>query len=238
MAAIVMMVFALGVLLCLASCAGKTYQVDYGGQKDFYQGAKDSYRGGQNVTLYYTFIATDTDYSFYLDGEYLSVGYDDSKGFIIQFTMPDHAVTLECRAKESMTYVPEPEEETEDTMLLSCYREHVDGVEYHELVISTTNNPEEVRLDVYIKAEGMEETRETFYIAFFLAEDFLQLIEESGFSEWNDLEDAVSMDGSRKGCRFWGSDGLIEVSTEHMPEDGEEKLDTLFELVARYTNGG
>ena len=67
-AAIIMIIIALGASFCLVGCAGKTYRVDYCGDKDFYKGAKNSYRAGQEVPLYYTMIATDTDYSFYLDG--------------------------------------------------------------------------------------------------------------------------------------------------------------------------
>ena len=88
-------------------CFGTRYKVDYNGQKDCYQGAKESYRAGQKVVLYYDLIATDTDYSFYLDGEPLNYGYDHEKGFEITFVMPEHDVKLECRSKNSMVYEPE-----------------------------------------------------------------------------------------------------------------------------------
>ena len=61
-------------------CSGEKYRVDYDGHKDFFEGAKDSYRAGEHVRIYYTIIATDTDYSFYLDGESLSPDYSDRKG--------------------------------------------------------------------------------------------------------------------------------------------------------------
>lgn len=111
MAAVIVIVLALGVLLCVTGCSGKTYRVDYDGQKDFYEGAKDSYRAGKEVTLYYSLIATDTDYSFYIDGESINYEYDDRKGFVIRFKMPDHDVKLECRSVNSMIYVPESGEE-------------------------------------------------------------------------------------------------------------------------------
>ena len=234
--AIIMIIMALGASFCLVGCAGKTYRVDYCGDKDSYKGAKNSYRAGQEVTLYYTMIATDTDYSFYLDGESIKYDYDDEKGIIIRFTMPDHDVKLEHRAVNSMIHVPAQWEGEPDVMLLDCYRATVAtvGGGYHELVITTTDDPEEVQLDEYIKEEGEEETCRSCYIQFSVAQEFLCFVDDYGLAEWNDMENGISIDGARMVCKFWDGEGHIRVSTDHMPEDGEETLDTLFELVKSY----
>ena len=47
------------------------YEVDYCGQKDLFKKAEDEYEAGEKVKLYYDVIATDTDYTFYLDDEIL-----------------------------------------------------------------------------------------------------------------------------------------------------------------------
>ena len=86
----------------MTGCGKEKYRVDYDGMKEFYGKAKDSYPAGAKVTVYYDLIATDTDYSFYLDGEYLQTEYDEKKGFVITFTMPAHDVKLECRTVNSM----------------------------------------------------------------------------------------------------------------------------------------
>ena len=78
------------------------YEVDYLGCKDDFKKAKDSYEEGKKVTLYYDIIATDTDYTFYLDDEVLDVDYSDSKGYIITFIMPDHDVTLRVESRNTM----------------------------------------------------------------------------------------------------------------------------------------
>jgi len=122
MAAVILLILALGAAFCLMGCAGETYRVDYDGVKELYEGAKDSYRAGQEVTLYFTMIATDTDYFFYLDGEPIDFDYDDKKGFIIRFTMPNHDVKLECRSVNSMVYIPPQWEGEADVMLIDCYR--------------------------------------------------------------------------------------------------------------------
>ena len=86
-----------------AGCTAKKYKVDYCGQETCYSNAKDRYKAGSKVTLYYELIATDTDYTFTLDGEPVNYSYNTEKGFVIEFTMPDHDVVLECTTKNSMT---------------------------------------------------------------------------------------------------------------------------------------
>ena len=78
------------------------YSVDYCGAKYCYSNAKDSYKTGTKVTLYYELILTDTDYSFTLDGEPVQWTYNEKKGYVIEFTMPEHDVKLECHTKSSM----------------------------------------------------------------------------------------------------------------------------------------
>ena len=234
MTAIILVLLALMIALCFMGCAkGNRYRVDYDGVKDLYEGAKDSYRAGQEVTLYFTMIATDTDYSFCLDGEPIDFDYDDKKGFIIRFTMPNHDVKLECNSENSMVYVPMWDGEA-DVMLIDCYWETaatVGGDGHHELVVTTTEDPKQVRLDEYIKEEGGEETCTTFYIPYQVADECLWIIEAYDLAEWNDMEDAVSLDGAKKVCKFWDGETHIRVSTEHMPEDGEKTLDLLFEML-------
>lgn len=96
-------ILALLLLLLLTGCAGGgKYQVDYCGGKAAYTNAKDAYRAGAAVKLYYDLIATDTDYRFLLDGESIPFSYDEKKGYVIEFTMPAHDVKLECETVNSM----------------------------------------------------------------------------------------------------------------------------------------
>ena len=87
-------------------CGAKKYRVDYDGHKDWFSGAKDEYRAGEKVTFYYYLVATDTDYSFYVDGERINALYDDDHGFKISFTMPDHDVKVTVKSVNSMIYDP------------------------------------------------------------------------------------------------------------------------------------
>lgn len=85
---------------------GKKYKVDYCGKKMNYKNAKDKYRAGEKVTLYFSMIATDTNYSFWLDGTELQRDYDSQKGFILSFIMPEHDVVLHCSIKNTMLWEP------------------------------------------------------------------------------------------------------------------------------------
>ncbi len=79
----------------------KRYHLDYDGQKDFYQGAQDTYPAGATVRLHFDFIATDTDYSFYLDDEPLRPSWKEEK-FTFIFKMPDHDAKIHYKAVNTM----------------------------------------------------------------------------------------------------------------------------------------
>lgn len=77
------------------------YNLDYCGQKAGYSNAEDTYKAGESVILFYEIIATDTDYTFLLNGEPLTYEYNSEKGFEISFIMPDQDSTLECVSTNS-----------------------------------------------------------------------------------------------------------------------------------------
>ena len=113
---ILSIILTCGIIFTLTACTTKTnkdkdnnyYLVDYCGQKGCYTNAKDKYKAGSKVTLYYDLIATDTDYKFTLDGESVNWTSNEKGLFTIEFIMPDHDVKLECHTKNSMEpYIPE-----------------------------------------------------------------------------------------------------------------------------------
>ena len=84
----------------------KKYHVDYDGSKSSYKHAKDSYRAGKTVKVCFPHIATDTDYSFYLEGADLQQSYVEGKGIELSFVMPAHDVKLICKSRNSMEFDP------------------------------------------------------------------------------------------------------------------------------------
>ena len=90
-----------------------TYRIDFSGQRAFYcadkgEGKdyvlpKEEYREGEEVVLYYTMVATDTVYTFLLDGEPVNPEGMTEMGYVIRFIMPAHDVKLECHHRNIMT---------------------------------------------------------------------------------------------------------------------------------------
>ena len=100
--------FGVIIVFGFSGCFGTKYKVDYCGSKESFRGAKDAYRVGQEVTLRYEHIATDTDYTFYVDEKRVNPDYSEKNGFTIAFTMPAHDITVRVEARNTM--LPEPNE--------------------------------------------------------------------------------------------------------------------------------
>lgn len=105
-----MVAFCIGGILMfgLSACFGAKYSVDYCGDKGSFRGAKDAYKAGQEVILNYPFVATDTNYTFYVDGQRVNPDYSEKDGFTIAFTMPAHDIRVQVEEKNTM--LPEPDE--------------------------------------------------------------------------------------------------------------------------------
>ena len=127
----------------MTGCAREKYSMDYGGQKSSFRGAKDVYRAGQKVRLYYDQVGTDTDYTFFLDGENLNCLYSARKGYIIRFEMPPHDATLGCVAHSSMVRSGFAEETSEPETVTSETRsaETSSATQAAETAVPTTAAP-------------------------------------------------------------------------------------------------
>ena len=81
------------------------YKVHYNKNKSCFSNAKDSYRAGEQVMLIYPFIATDTDYSFSVDGADYKLNYTD-RGYELSFVMPDHGELISMKETITLSYAP------------------------------------------------------------------------------------------------------------------------------------
>ena len=107
-AAAVIVTAVIIIAIFITGCGKRSYKVDYCGAKDFYANAKDTYKSGEEVELIFDLVATDTDYTFYLDGKSEDLDVQGTgNGFLIRFTMPDHDVKLSYSEKNSMEYLPD-----------------------------------------------------------------------------------------------------------------------------------
>ncbi len=65
---------------------------------------RTEYAAGENVTVRYDIIATDTDYHFYSDDVEFEQNFDG--GYVFTFVMPEHDVVLNVESHNSMEYDP------------------------------------------------------------------------------------------------------------------------------------
>ena len=228
----------------LFGCGEKKYKVDFGGQQSAYDNAKKSYRAGEQVELHFKYIATDTDYHFYLDGEELNYSYDDQHGFVIRFIMPDHDVRLSYKTVNSMVWmdptVPDAEEITEadePQMLVDYYTAvvaTVGGDHSLERVLYAFSD-EQAKLVVYTKADGEEEESESYLVPIEAVRKCYEIIRENELGQWNDRYDGPAMTGAVTVVKFREDDGsYVRVSTDAMPDDGEAIMDSIGSVMAGY----
>ena len=101
-----LMILGVSVMFTLFGCGKPKYKLHFEGYG--FQSSKTEYAAGDQVTVYYDLIATDTDYRFWLDDENVKLkqDYDDRHGYVFTFTMPDHELTLHVSSHNSMEYIP------------------------------------------------------------------------------------------------------------------------------------
>lgn len=210
------------------------YKVDYCGQKDSYPNAEDAYPAGEQVELYFPFIATDTDYSFTLDDGPVKWDYEDDKGFVIRFTMPEHDVTLKCTHKNSMVY--EPPTEQRDVLLLDSYRSITgtsDDGGYDEISLYSFDDSQ-VMLHVYHQEGDAEETEVKYLVPYEVVDRCYEIIKQHKLREWKTLKDPVSLDGTKLVLKFKDDDLYVRVTSDKMPKDGEKAFSEIEALLKSY----
>ena len=101
-----LMILGVSVMFTLFGCGKQKYKLHFEGYG--FQSSKTEYAAGEQVTVYYDLIATDTDYRFWLDDESVKLkqDYDDKHGYVFTFLMPDHEITLHVSSHNSMEYIP------------------------------------------------------------------------------------------------------------------------------------
>ena len=117
--------------------------------------------------------------------------------------------------------------EESGVMLLDCF-ETVRGAEedrgYEELVLYTTDDPSVLLLERYAADADGEQTLTKYHVSCHAAELCYTIMENYDMRHWEEMDDTVSLDGVLKSCKFYDNGTYVRVSTEQMPEDGENAL--------------
>lgn len=216
--------------LVLASCSAGRYRVNC--TEHAFNNVKRSYAEGAEVKIYFPYVATDTDYRFYIDGEPIRHEYSDEKGFIISFTMPAHDVELTYTSSNSMTMQFHSDGIEPDTVLFS-YCEKVfsaDGTSIYEVVVKTTDTPGEHLMTVY----DTDGTTREYAIPCFPYESVYSYVSENDIAGWNDLAEYESLDGKLVSVTVFMDGEYVMASTDRMPESGELVLSYIYSTFGDY----
>lgn len=232
----VILIIAIGgfAVFGLSSCGAEKYRLDFGGRESNFENAKSSYRAGQTVTLYFRNIATDTDYSFFVDGEVFNAGYDEKNGYVISFTMPAHDVKVGYTSRNSMEYDPDAQTET---MLIDYYYAVTGtdgGDSYRELVLYEYEGSK-LKLSVFKGSAGEEETRADYSVPYDAFDECSEVIKKYKMAKWSKMKDLTAIDGAAYVCRFTDEEGnSVRVSSDDMPEDGIKAFGSVEAALAKY----
>ena len=79
----------------------KKYHLDLSGWEEAFGNPEEYYEAGEEVVLQFDFVATDTNYYFYLDGERIQ-GEGTGGEYIIRFNMPAHDAVFSVSSKNTM----------------------------------------------------------------------------------------------------------------------------------------
>ncbi len=237
----------------LFGCKKQKYSVISDLGPDWVRGIDKKYAEGEKVKLCFFIWATDTDYTFYLDGKEINASdfnYDD--GYVITFTMPDHDVTFSYSSVNSMYWNPDtddiPEPETPDgpdtapsneVMLVDYYTATVatvGGDGYDEYVLSSIGDSKEAaRLDYYARWEGdEEETHVSYTVPYEAVEKAYEAIDRERLRNWNDEDMIGGITGGVVVVKFLDGEEYVRLSTDDMPEDGKERLHSVGSVLVSY----
>lgn len=215
----------------LSSCKAEKYHVIC--STGVFENVKNSYKAGQQVKIYFPYVATDTDYSFHLDGERIRPSdYSDSKGYTISFVMPSHDVELTYNSKNSMEYTPVAEDVPENTLLFS-YTKKVyspEGDSTYKLTVKTTDSPEEHLMTVQTE----DGNKQLYSIPRFPYQSVYTYISNINISDWNSMAEYECLDGMKVSISVFCDGEYVNVSTDRMPSGGEQVLNYIHSHFADY----
>lgn len=123
-------------------------------------------------------------------------------------------------------------------MLINYYSKtyHVNGYSSYEMVLSTTSQPNKVKLDIYTKQVDANETCSTTYLPFNVVEECMLWIQKCQMNQWNEDNNTESLDGKLLVCKFYFNGEYIRVSTDCMPENGEQMIEEVANIISKHVS--
>lgn len=225
--------------------SGDRYSIEYG-NKGLYNGAKDSYKAGQTVTLRFPYVATDTSYGFYLNGVPIDKTYSDMGGYKLTFVMPPYDAKLECVTRNDMAYV-RPEEEITESLLYEYYKGTAlatDGksetytIALYSISETDSDGNTEGRSEIRVSKTNVDgTTEENVYDAKrYGSYECDEVAKEYYMHGWDTMKNTISETGMIVRVKFNTATGYITVSNGCMPENGREGMNKIRAILEGYIN--
>ena len=236
---IIFVILGVIIMTAMSGCAKEKYKLIYDGYG--FESKKTEYAAGEKVTVYFDFIATDTDYYFSSPDVELKETYDEKHGYIFTFTMPDHDVTLKVESRNSMMYDPDalgnndPVDQIKSDNIVFDYYEAtvatVGGDGYDELVLYTREQDAKLILARYGKwGEGAETCKATI-VPHYVLDECMAVVEKYQIASWNE---GSAMAGKLYVVKFWQDGNFLRVSSDVMPmEDGPSAFGEIANILGR-----
>ena len=223
---IIFVLLGVMIMTALSGCGKEKHKLIYDGYG--FESKKTEYAAGEKVTVYYDFIATDTDYYFSSPDVELEQTYDNDHGYIFTFTMPDHDVTLKVESHNSMMYDPDAQAKNDpvqqiksENMVFDYYEATVatvGGDGYDEMVLYTRQADDLLILARYGRwGEGAETCKATF-VPYYVLDECMAVVEKYQMGSW---KDGSALGGKIYVVKYLQDGEIVRVSSDNMPmEDG------------------
>ena len=124
-----------------------------------------------------------------------------------------------------------------ETILVNYYeatRATVGGDRHLELVLRKTEETDSVVLEVYRGWEDEEEICVCYVVPMEAVERSFQIIKDKKLDKWNEKYHSGGLGGGIVVCRFFDGEKQVRVSTDRMPENGQEILESIGSVIASY----
>ncbi len=222
----------------LFGCGKTKYNLSFDGYG--LESKKTSYAEGEEVTVTYDMIATDTDYSFYTDSDDVKLDqeFDGDHGYVFTFTMPAHDVKISVESRNSMEndpYTDQPENNGSGSPEDCITNENL-LFDYYEATVATVGGDESKEyclykytdtglvLAAYSKTEDSEETMVFCTVPTSVLDDCMDLVKKYKMREWTD---GSGLRGMKYVVKFMDEGEFKRVSSDDMPENGREAFDAI-----------
>ncbi len=217
----------------LFGCGATKYNLTFDGYG--FESDRTTYKEGEEVTVTYDMIATDTDYSFFADSDDVELNqkFDSNHGYVFTFTMPAHDVKISVKSRNSMEMDPYANmpEDTASGSPKDCITDAYLLFDYYEATVATVGGDEseeyclyeyndmELVLVRYSKTEDSEETMVYCTVPVSVLDDCMDLVKKYKMRKW---KDGSGLRGMKYVVKFMDDGELKRVSSDEMPDNGRD----------------